>query len=299
MFVVALFVFAMLRLFAGSPAAVIAGDHATPEDILRVQEQLGLNKPIIIQFFHWLDSLVHLDLGHSLFSNLPVTTLIMQRLGPSLSLMCATLLLTVIVSIPLGTIAAWKAGSLIDRGIMFYSVAGFSIPIFVIGYVLIYIFSMQLHLFPVQGYKSLFIDGPGPFFTHLILPTLSLSTVFIALITRMTRACVLDVIKEDYIRTAYAKGQSNFKILLFHALPNAAAPIITTIGTMLIILIGGVVITESVYNIPGIGRLVLDAVLARDYPLIQGLILFFSFSYIMVNLLIDLSYAFFDPRIRL
>ena len=181
---------------------------------------------------------------------------------------------------------------------MMFSVGGFSVPVFVLGYILIYILAMQLKIMPVQGYKSPFTEGIGPFFYHITLPTLTLSVIFIALIARMTRASVIEVLEEDYIRTARAKGQSEFKILLRHALRNAAVPIVTVIGIGIALLIGGVVVTESVYNIPGLGRLVLDAVLARDYPIIQGLILFFSFIYIMINLLIDLSYTLFDPRIR-
>ncbi|TQV76212.1 ABC transporter permease [Denitrobaculum tricleocarpae] len=295
--VVALFVFLMLRLSPGDPAAVIAGDYATAEDIARIREQLGLNEPIFVQFFTWIGSLAQGDLGISIFTNLPVTTLIAQRLEPTISLTITTLLFTIIVAVPLGTLAAWKSGSLVDRFVMLFSVGGFSIPVFVLGYILIYFLSMELRWLPVQGYKSIF-DGVGPFFRHIALPTMTLSVIFIALVSRMTRASVMEVLQEDYIRTARAKGQSEFKVLLRHALRNAAVPIVTVIGLGIALLIGGVVVTESVYNIPGLGRLVLDAVLKRDYPIIQGLILLFSFVYILINLLIDLSYCFFDPRIR-
>ncbi len=295
--VVALFVFLMLRLSPGDPAAVIAGDYATAEDIIRIREQLGLNEPIFVQFVTWIGSLAQGDLGISIFTNLPVTTLIAQRLEPTISLTITTLLFTIVVAVPLGTLAAWKSGSLIDRFVMLFSVGGFSIPVFVLGYILIYFLSMELRWLPVQGYKSIF-DGVGPFLRHMILPTMTLSVIFIALVSRMTRASVMEVLQEDYIRTARAKGQSEFKVLLRHALRNAAVPIVTVIGLGIALLIGGVVVTESVYNIPGLGRLVLDAVLKRDYPIIQGLILMFSFVYILINLLIDLSYCFFDPRIR-
>lgn len=295
--VVALFVFLMLRLSPGDPAAVIAGDYATAEDIVRIREQLGLNEPIFVQFVTWIGSLAQGDLGISIFTNLPVTTLIAQRLEPTISLTITTLLFTIVVAVPLGTLAAWKAGSLIDRFVMLFSVGGFSIPVFVLGYILIYFLSMELRWLPVQGYKSIF-DGVGPFLRHMILPTMTLSVIFIALVSRMTRASVMEVLQEDYIRTARAKGQSEFKVLLRHALRNAAVPIVTVIGLGIALLIGGVVVTESVYNIPGLGRLVLDAVLKRDYPIIQGLILMFSFVYILINLLIDLSYCFLDPRIR-
>ena len=298
MVVVALFVFLMLRLSPGDPAAVIAGDYATAEDVERIRTQLGLNDPIHVQMMNWLAQLASGDLGTAIFSKLPVTTLIGQRLEPTLLLALCTITFTVLVAVPLGTIAAYKAGSAIDRFVMLFSVAGFSVPVFVLGYILIYILSMQLKILPVQGYKSPFEHGIWPFLQHMILPMMTLSVIYIALIARMTRASVQEVLQEDYVRTARAKGQSEFKILMRHALRNAAVPIVTVIGLGIALMIGGVVVTESVYNIPGLGRLVLDAVLARDYPVIQGLILFFSFVYIVINLLIDLSYTLFDPRIR-
>ncbi len=296
--VVALFVFLMLRLAPGDPAAVIAGDYATAEDVMRIREQLGLNEPIIVQFGKWIGALMQGDLGEAIFSKKSVAELIGQRLEPTIMLTLTTIIFTVLVAVPLGTLAAWRAGSLIDRGVMLFSVGGFSVPVFVLGYILIYILAIQLKWLPVQGYKSMFEHGIGPFLRHITLPTITLSVIFIALIARMTRASVIEVLQEDYVRTARAKGQSEFKVLLRHALRNAAVPIVTVIGLSLALLIGGVVVTESVYNIPGLGRLVLDAVLARDYPIIQGLILFFSFIYILINLLIDLSYTLFDPRIR-
>ncbi|MGF1628351.1 MAG: ABC transporter permease [Kiloniellaceae bacterium] len=297
MAVVALIVFLMLRLSPGDPAAVIAGDYATAEDIARIREQLGLNEAIPYQFVAWIGLLLQGDLGTSIFNNLPVTTLIAQRIEPTLMLTLTTIVFSVAVAVPLGAIAAWKAGSLIDRFVMLFSIAGFSVPVFVLGYMLIYVVSMKLNLLPVQGYRSPW-EGLGPFFSHIALPTLTLSVIFIALIARMTRASAIEVLQEDYVRTAHAKGQSEFTILLRHVLSNAAVPIVTVIGIGIALLIGGVVVTESVYNIPGLGRLVVDAVLARDYPIIQGLILFLSFFYILINLLIDISYAFLDPRIR-
>lgn len=296
--IVALFVFLLLRLAPGDPAAVIAGDYATAEDVARIREQLGLSDPIFVQFGKWVWSLMQGDLGVSIFSNKPVTELIAQRIEPTMLLALTTILFSILVAVPLGTIAAFRAGSWIDRGVMLFSVGGFSVPVFVLGYILIYTFSLNLGWLPVQGYRSPFEDGIGPFLYHIALPTITLSVIFIALIARMTRASVIEVLEEDYIRTARAKGQSDLKVLMRHALRNAAVPIVTVIGIGIALLIGGVVVTESVYNIPGLGRLVLDAVLARDYPIIQGLILFFSFVYILLNLLIDLTYTFLDPRIR-
>ncbi|MGI9503370.1 MAG: ABC transporter permease, partial [Geminicoccaceae bacterium] len=295
MLIVAVFVFLMLRLAPGDPAAVIAGDYATTEDVERIREQLGLNEPIPVQLAQWIGQLAKGDLGQSIFSKKPVLELIGQRIEPTLLLALTTIVFSVLVAVPLGTIAAWRAGSVVDRSVMMFSVGGFSVPVFVLGYILIYVLAMQLKIMPVQGYKSPFTEGIGPFFYHITLPTLTLSVIFIALIARMTRASVIEVLEEDYIRTARAKGQSEFKILLRHALRNAAVPIVTVIGIGIALLIGGVVVTESVYNIPGLGRLVLDAVLARDYPIIQGLILFFSGVYILINLVIDLSYTLFDP----
>lgn len=298
MVVVALFVFLLLRLSPGDPAAVIAGDYATAEDVQKIREKLGLSEPIVVQFVTWLGSLIQGDLGTSIFSNKPVTELIAQRLEPTLMLALTTIIFSILVAVPLGTIAAFRAGSWIDRLVMLFSVGGFSIPVFVLGYILIYYFSITWRILPVQGYRSPFEDGMLPFIQHIILPTLTLSVIYVALLARMTRASVMEVLEEDYIRTARAKGLSEVKILMRHALGNAAVPIVTVIGIGIALLIGGVVVTESVYNIPGLGRLVLDAVLARDYPIIQGLILFFSLIYVLLNLIIDLTYTLFDPRIK-
>jgi len=295
--VVALFVFLMLRLSPGDPAAVIAGDYASPADIIRIRAQLGLDEPIVVQFGTWIWSLARGDLGISIFSNLPVSKLIAQRVEPTLMLATTTLLFAIVVAVPMGVIAAWKAGTWIDRAIMIFAVAGFSIPVFVLGYMLIFQFSLALKWLPVQGYTSPFVDF-GKFARHIILPTVTLSVIYIALIARITRASVMEVLDEDYIRTARAKGQTERKVLVAHALRNAAVPIITVIGLGVALLIGGVVITESVYNIPGLGRLVVDAILKRDYPIIQGLILVFSFVYVLINLVIDIIYTLVDPRIR-
>ena len=295
--VVALFVFLMLRLSPGDPASVIAGDYATAADIERIRAQLGLSEPIVVQFGNWIWQLMRADLGISIFSNLPVTTLIAQRLEPTVMLSLTTLSFSILVAVPLGVLAAWKSGTWIDRAVMVFAVVGFSLPVFVLGYVLIYEFSLALKWLPVQGYKSPF-DGLWPFLRHITLPTVTLSVIFIALFARITRASVLEVLEEDYIRTARAKGQTERKVLMGHALRNAAVPIVTVIGLGIALLIGGVVVTESVYNIPGLGRLVFDAILKRDYPIIQGLILMFSFVYILVNLMIDIFYTIIDPRIR-
>ena len=294
---VALFVFLLLHLTPGDPAAIIAGDEATPEMIDGIRQQLGLDKPLWIQFGIYVASLLQGDLGTSIFSNLPVTTLVQQRLEPTALLAVSTLLVAVLMAVPMGVLAAWKARTLIDRVVMAFSVLGFAVPVFLIGYVMIYVFAIKLGWVPVQGYKPL-SNGVWQTARSLILPSLALGMVYMALIARITRASMLDVLSEDYIRTARAKGADNAAVLLHHALKNAAVPIVTVIGIGFTLLISGVVITETVFNIPGLGRLTVDAILKRDYPIIQGLIILFAAVKVFVNLLIDISYAFFDPRIR-
>ncbi len=295
--VVAVFVFLLLRLTPGDPAAIMAGDAATGEQIERIRAGLGLDRPIPVQFGIWLGKVVSGDLGESFYYRIKVATLIGQRLEPTFALATLTILIAVVVSIPLGVVAAWRFGGWFDRALMGFSVMGFSIPVFVLAYLLIWVVSLKLGWFPVQGYRRL-AEGFLPFLHHLILPAITLSVIYIALIARVTRASVLEALGEDYIRTARAKGLPELRVLVRHALANAAVPIATVIGIGIAILIGGVVVTESVYAIPGLGRLTVDAVLARDFPTIQGVILFFSFIYVLVNLLIDLSYVFLDPRIR-
>ena len=287
----------LLRLAPGDPAALIAGDDATTADILAIRAKLGLDLPIWEQFIIWLGNILRGDLGVSIFSNLPVTTLIAQRLEPTLMLMLATLFVAVTLAIPLGVLAAWKARTLIDRLVMLISVLGFAVPVFLAGYVLIYVFSIQLRWLPVQGYKPL-AQGLWPCIQTLILPAVALGTTYMALIARITRASMLDVLAQDYIRTANAKGLATRRVLLLHALKNASVPIVTVIGIGIALLISGVVITETVFNIPGLGRLTVDAVLKRDYPIVQGLILVFAGTKVLINLAIDMSYAFLDPRIR-
>ena len=295
--IVAVLVFLMLRLTPGDPAAVIAGDNASTEQIEIIRSRLGLDLPIVQQFAIWISNILRGNLGESFFFKKTVGELILGRVEPTLSLAALTMLISVAVAIPLGVLAAYKSGTWIDRIVMGFSVLGFSVPVFVIGYALIYVFAITLNWLPIQGYQSIFA-GFGGYLQRLILPAVTLSVIYIALIARMTRASVLDVLGEDYIRTARAKGQVERKILFRHALKNAAVPIVTVVGLGVALLIGGVVVTESVFAIPGIGRLTVDAVLARDYPTIQAIILMFSVVYIVINLGVDLAYTLFDPRIR-
>jgi peptide/nickel transport system permease protein len=297
MVVVALFVFSLLFIAPGDPAAVIAGDQATPQDVERIRQSLGLDRPFLVQFSDWAWRLVHFDLGRSIFTNLPVTAMIAQRIEPTLSLMIVTLLLSIVIAVPIGVLAAWKAGTWLDRAIMSFAVFGFSVPVFVVGYLLAYLFALQLEWLPVQGYTPI-SRGLWPWLENLILPSIALGCVYIALIARITRATMLEVLQQDYIRTARAKGLAQSPILFIHALKNASVPIVTVIGLGIALLIGGAVVTESVFAIPGLGRLTPDAILRRDYPVIQGVVLLFSFIYVLVNLGIDLLYTLLDPRIR-
>jgi len=297
MAVVALFVFSLLFLTPGDPAAVIAGDVATADDIQRIRAKLGLDEPFLVQFGGWVGRLLHGDLGTSIFTNLPVTTLIGQRVQPTVSLTLLTLVVAVLIAVPVGVVAAAKAGTWTDRLVMGFSVLAFSVPVFVLAYLLIGLFSIRLEWLPVQGYRPLG-EGLWPWLSHLILPSIALGTVYMAFIARITRAAMLDVLAQDYIRTANAKGLAPRAVLTRHALKNAGVPIITVIGIGIALLISGAIVTETVFAIPGIGRLTVDAILRRDYPIIQGVILLFSGVYVLINLLVDLSYRLFDPRIR-
>ena len=296
MAVVAIVVFLLIHLSPGDPAALIAGDLATEDDIRNLRQALGLNLPIWQQFMLWIGKLATGDLGISIFTQVPVTTLLAQRIEPTLSLALVTMLITITLAIPLGTLAAYRAGSWIDRLVMIFAVLAFSVPSFLVGYLLIYGFAIRLPWFPVQGYVKL-SEGVGPWLHSIVLPCVNLALVYIALITRMTRATVLEVLHEDYIRTARAKGLGVLPVLL-HALRNAAVPIATTVGMGIALLIGGVVVTETVFAIPGVGRLVVDSVQRHDYPVIQSVLLLSAGVYVVINLLIDLSYKLFDPRIQ-
>jgi len=297
MAVVALFVFSLLYITPGDPAAVIAGDQATPADIDRVREALNLNEPYLIRFATWVGQVVTGDLGRSIFTNLPVATVIGQRIGPTLSLMAVTIILAVLTAVPLGVLAAWKAGKLADRLVLLLSVLGFSIPVFIVGYLVTYIFAVKLGWLPLQGYTPI-SEGIWPWLRKLILPALALSLAYIALLARITRSAMLEVLANNFVKAARAKGVGPGAILFIHALKNAAVPVVTIIGTGIGLLIGGAVVTETVFAIPGLGRLTVDAILQRDYPVIQGIVLLFSFLYVLINLMVDIIYAMLDPRIR-
>ena len=297
MVVVTVFVFFLLRIAPGDPAAIIAGEDATAEAIAAVREKLGLDRPMLEQFGLWILRLAQGDFGTSIFSNLPVSRLIAQRLEPTLALTLSTLLVAVTLAVPVGVLAAWRARKLVDRLVMVFAVMGFALPGFLVAYVLIYIFAVQLGWLPVQGYRPIG-EGFWLFAEGLVLPSIALGTTYMALIARITRASMLEVLSQDYIRTANSKGLAIDRVLLLHALKNASIPIATVIGIGIALLISGVVITETVFNIPGLGRLTVDAVLKRDYPIVQGLIIVFAATKVIINLMVDISYVFLDPRIR-
>jgi peptide/nickel transport system permease protein len=295
--IVALIVFSLLYFSPGDPALIIAGDQATPQEVARIRVALGLDQSFFVRLGIFFLQIIRGDLGTSIFTGHKVTYLIGQRIGATLSLAIVTVLLSVSIAIPLGTLAAWRAKRLIDRAAMMGSIAGFSIPVFVAAYLLIWVFAIKLRWLPVQGYTPL-TNGFWPWLSNLVLPAFSVSLVYVALITRITRASVLDVLSQDFVRTARAKGLSERKVVVSHALSNAAVPIATVVGIGIALLLGGVVVTETVFAIPGLGRLLVDAILRRDYPVIQGVILLLAAIYIVVNLIVDISYALFDPRIR-
>ncbi|SEG82058.1 ABC transporter permease [Bosea lathyri] len=297
MLLVGLFVFLLLRMSPGDPAAIIAGDTATPEVIAGIRSKLGLNDPLVVQFMRWGWNIVNLELGNSIFSEQPVLTLLGQRLQPTISLSALTLILSISTGVIYGVLAARRPEGLVDKSLTLFSALGFSIPVFVAGYFLVYWFAIGLKWFPVQGYTPIEQD-PVRWITQLILPTITLSLSYIALIARITKSSMLEVMSDDYIRTAVAKGVPERTILFTHALKNAGVPVLTVIGLGIAYLISGVVITETVYNIPGIGRLIVDAINNRDYPIIEGVLMLCSGAYVLINLLIDLSYSLIDPRIR-
>ncbi|OBP74986.1 peptide ABC transporter [Mesorhizobium loti] len=297
MAVVGVFVFLLLRLAPGDPAAIIAGKSATAEMIAGIRNKFGLNDPMPVQFVRWVWDLLGGDLGTSIFAGRPVLELISQRLEPTLSLSILTMIFAVTVGVSFGIVAAWRTGAFADRLLSVFAALGYSVPVFVIGYFLIYVFAIRTHWLPVQGYAPI-NNGIGLWFVHLIMPTLALGLGYIAFIARIARASMLEVLSEDYMRTAAAKGVSSYAMLFHHALKNAGVPILTVIGLSFAGLISGVVITETVFNIPGVGRLVVDAINNRDYPIIQGVLILVSGLYVLINLAVDLSYTLVDPRIR-
>ena len=297
MAVVALFVFSLLYIAPGDPAAVIAGDQATPADVERIRASLGLDRPFLIRFGEWVWQILRGDLGTSIFTNLPVSNMIAQRLEPTLSLMALTLGLSVAVAVPIGVVAAWKAGTWIDRLIMAFAVFGFSVPVFVIGYLLAYVFALELEWLPVQGYTPL-SAGIGPWLENLVLPATALGCVYIALIARMTRAAMLEVLSQDYIRTARAKGASEARVILRHALRGGLTPVVSFLGPAIAGIVTGSFVIETIFQIPGIGREFVNSAFNRDYTLVLGTVVLYAGFIIGMNLVVDVFQVWLNPKLK-
>ena len=296
-FIVGVLTFSILHIAPGDPAVLMAGEEATPEDVEEMRKALGFDKPIIVQFGKWVGRLLKGDLGTSIFSQHSIASLMKPRIQPTLSLAVLAITLSVGLGVPMGVLAAWKAGSLVDRGVMLFAVLGFSVPVFWLGFLFIWAFAVKLHLFPAVGFVPI-TEGVFPFLRSLTLPALSNAIPFSALVARMTRSTMIEVMNEDYIRTARAKGLSEAVVTIRHGLRNASIPIVTVIGLVFAALVGGAVVTETVFAIPGLGRLLVDGVVRRDFPIVQAMLMVVAVGYVFVNLMVDVAYAFLDPRIR-
>jgi len=289
--------FSILHIAPGDPAVLMAGEEATPADVEAMRVALGFDKPFIVQFGKWSGRLLRGDLGTSIFSQHTIVSLMKPRIEPTLSLAIIAISLSIIIGVPMGVLAAWNQGSFVDRGVMVFAVLGFSIPVFWLGFLFIWAFAVKIHLFPAVGFVSI-TDGVFPFLRSITLPALANAIPYSALVARMTRSTMVEVMQEDYIRTARAKGLTEAVINVRHGLRNAAIPIVTVVGLVFAGLVGGAVVTETVFAIPGLGRLLVDGVVRRDYPIVQAMLMVVAVSYVFVNLAVDITYAFLDPRIR-
>ncbi len=298
LFVVSVVIFSIVHLTPGDPARVILGPEASPDQVATLREQMGFNRPIVVQYLSWLGAVLQGDFGDSIFMRMPVTQAIANHAAPTLSLAILAQLFTIAVAVPLGILAARKRGTFFDQGVMGITLIGMAIPSFLLGLLLVLLVGVELGWLPVAGYRPL-SDGLGEHLKYLILPAISLGTIQSALIARMTRSSMLDVLKVDYIRTAKAKGMRERRIIYRHALRNAAMPILTVIGVTFGGLVTGAVVTETIFNLPGLGQLIVNSINRRDYAVIQGVVLFVTLVYVLLNLLIDLLYGVVDPRVRL
>lgn len=297
MFLVVTIVFVIVRVTPGDPAAVMLGPEATAQDIADLRARLGLDEPIGVQYVYYITQLLRGDLGQSIFLNMPVGTALLERAEPTFFLTVFSLAIASAIALPIGIYAAYRRGSFIDQAATAVAMLAASIPSFWLGLILMQFFAVRLSLFPVSGY-----GGPGATFPermyHLTLPALALGLVSSALVLRFTRASMLDVLGDDYIRTARAKGLVERRVVMKHALKNALIPILTVIGLTAAVLISGAVVTETVFGLPGVGNLVVSAVLRRDYPVIQGALLVIAGLYVLINFAIDMLYLLVDPRVR-
>jgi len=296
--VVGVVVFALVHLTPGDPAAVILGDSATPEQIEALQDQLGLNDPLPVQFVTWFGGVLRLDFGESIFLGESVTAALLDRAQPTILLTLYAMLVQLAIGIPAGVVAAVRYNSPVDRGLTVLAISGAAVPTFFLGILLILLFAVRLRWLPSGGYVSL-TDDPVEHMKGMILPALALGISSAGLLARLVRSSMLDVLREDYVRTAWAKGLPERLVVVRHALRNALIPALTVIGTSVGALLGGAVVTETVFTIPGMGRLVVQSIARRDYPVIQGAVMAIAMTYIFVNLIVDLLYVYADPRVRL
>lgn len=295
--IVGIIVFVLVHLTPGDPAVVILGQDANQEQIDNLRDQLGLNDPLYIQFVNWFVGVLQLDFGDSIFLNMPVTEALFARAQPTLLLTLYALALQIVIGITLGVVAAVKHDTIIDRVLMVISISGAAIPNFFLGILLILFFAVRLGWMPSGGFTSI-TEDPAEHFKGMIMPAFALGFSSAGLLARLVRSSMLDVMREDYIRTALAKGLPERVTVVRHALRNALIPAITVIGFSLGALLGGAVVTETVFTIPGMGRLVVQSVARRDYPVIQGAVMLIATFYVLTNLLVDILYVYIDPRIR-
>ena len=289
--------FSILHIAPGDPAVLMAGEEATPEDVEKMRKALGFDRPFYVQFGVWVGNLLRGDLGTSIFSKHSIASLMAPRLQPTLSLGLIAIVLSGLIGVPMGVLAATYAGRFTDRACMIFAVLGFSVPVFWLGFIFIWVFAVEIRIFPAVGFVPI-SEGILPFLRSLTLPALANAIPFSALVARMTRSTMIEVLQEDYIRTARAKGLTGFVVTMRHALRNASIPIVTVIGLVFAALVSGAVVTETVFAIPGLGRLLVDGVVRRDYPIVQAMLMVTAVAYVFVNLIIDVFYAYLDPRIR-
>lgn len=299
LFVVSIVIFSIIHMTPGDPAAMILGDKASAEDIAALREAMGLNDPIPVQYLNWVKDVLHGDLGRSVFIDKPMTQILSEYMGPTISLTVYAMILATVIAIPLGVLAAKKRGTLADQGISLISMIGISMPSFLLGLLLILLFAVKLRLFPVAGYKSIEEVGFLNHIRYLTLPALALGFMEAALIIRLTRSSVLEVLASDYVKMAKSKGVSEFSLVMKHAFKNALIPILTILGQTFMALLAGAAVVESVFNIPGIGRLTVNSVAKRDYEVIQAVVLMVSLINVVMCLAVDLLYGLVDPRVRL
>lgn len=299
LFVVSVVIFSIIHMTPGDPAAMILGDKADAADVAALRESMGLNDPIPVQYVNWVGRVLHGDLGKSVFIDKPMTEILKEYMGPTISLTVYAMILSTLIAIPLGVLAAKKRGTLADQGISFLSMVGISMPSFLLGLLLILGFAVKLRWFPVAGYKTIAQAGFAKHIEYLTLPALALGFMEAALIIRLTRSSVLEVLASDYVKMAKAKGVSEFSLVMKHAFKNALIPILTVLGQTFMGLLAGAAVVETVFNIPGIGRLTINSVARRDYEVIQAVVLLISLINVVMCLLVDLLYGLVDPRVRL